>query len=161
MEISIFDLKNGMIKEKSVEDSIFLESGNFEHEIFENPKFDVTVHLKKDYSGIWLNMKYSGEIRFSCDRCLSESSIFVEDDFDTNLLEELDEELGSIFIDDNTIDMDKLLYDVIYTSLPSRMLCSEDCAGLCSGCGANLNLETCKCKEDDIDPRLMKLKSLL
>ena len=44
-------------------------------------------------------------------------------------------------------------------------LCKDDCEGLCQGCGANLNRETCACSqiandEDEIDPRFAKLKDL-
>lgn len=161
MEISILDLKNGLVKEKEIEDSIFLDKEEFDHEVLENPKFDVNVHLRRDYSGILLSMRYSGELKFTCDRCLSPSELMVEDEFSTNLLEEIEEELGSIFIDENTISIDKLLYDEVYVSLPVSLVCSEDCRGICSDCATNLNVDECKCKDEYIDPRLMKLKSLL
>jgi len=40
-------------------------------------------------------------------------------------------------------------------------LCKPDCQGLCPECGANLNRELNHAHEDDIDPRLAKLKQLL
>lgn len=40
-------------------------------------------------------------------------------------------------------------------------LCKPDCKGLCPECGANLNREPAHAHEDDIDPRLAKLKQLL
>ena len=45
--------------------------------------------------------------------------------------------------------------------LPFRLLCREDCKGLCPVCGANLNEMTCNCNTKQIDPRLEKLKMLL
>ena len=49
---------------------------------------------------------------------------------------------------------------LLLLNIPMRFLCREDCAGLCSGCGANLNNEKCKCTEKEIDPRLAVLKNL-
>jgi len=40
-------------------------------------------------------------------------------------------------------------------------LCQPDCKGLCPECGVNLNREPNHAHEDDIDPRLAKLKQLL
>ena len=48
----------------------------------------------------------------------------------------------------------------ILLTLPIKRLCKEDCKGLCQQCGNNLNLSTCQCDNDDIDPRLAKLKDL-
>ena len=56
------------------------------------------------------------------------------------------------------------LEDIITTSfvlqMGSRLLCAEDCKGLCCRCGANLNREACKCRQES-DPRLAVLKQLL
>ena len=43
--------------------------------------------------------------------------------------------------------LDTLAQDDILLELPIRMLCSEDCKGLCPMCGCNLNKETCSCQE--------------
>jgi uncharacterized protein len=40
-------------------------------------------------------------------------------------------------------------------------LCRPDCMGLCPDCGANLNNGACNCRQDEIDPRMAKLKQLL
>lgn len=45
--------------------------------------------------------------------------------------------------------------------LPTKLLCSEDCKGLCIKCGANLNKTSCGCVVKEIDPRLEVLKALL
>lgn len=49
--------------------------------------------------------------------------------------------------EDGILDMDTLAQDDILLELPIRMLCSEDCKGLCPMCGCNLNKETCSCQE--------------
>ena len=45
-------------------------------------------------------------------------------------------------------------------NMDSKLLCSEDCKGLCSRCGANLNLGPCDCKPEP-DPRFAALQQLL
>ena len=45
-----------------------------------------------------------------------------------------------------------------YLALPMKPLCRDDCRGLCSMCGANLNRSTCDCKHDFADPRFAALK---
>lgn len=42
-------------------------------------------------------------------------------------------------------------------ALPMKVLCNEECRGLCSGCGANLNRERCRCGPRAVDPRLAPL----
>ena len=49
---------------------------------------------------------------------------------------------------------------VLAEDMDTKTLCSEDCKGLCPGCGVNLNREPCRCKKQ-VDPRLAKLASLL
>lgn len=63
--------------------------------------------------------------------------------------------------DDGYLDLTYPLREQIVVSMPIRPLCRPDCKGLCSQCGANLNLGPCDCSEDSIDPRLAALKSLL
>jgi uncharacterized protein len=43
------------------------------------------------------------------------------------------------------IELDEPLHELIMAELPKRTLCTEDCRGLCPGCGANLNTEPCRC----------------
>ena len=61
---------------------------------------------------------------------------------------------------DGQLELDELLGDVFILDLDTKNLCSEDCKGLCPGCGADLNVEPCRCKKE-IDPRLAKLAQLL
>ena len=65
-----------------------------------------------------------------------------------------------IVVENMRLDLDALVSEDIYLSMPSRFLCKEDCLGLCSICGANLNETTCKCAKPT-DPRWDILKNLL
>lgn len=58
------------------------------------------------------------------------------------------------------IDLDVFIREEILLFLPSKILCREDCKGLCPKCGKNLNEGSCDCKKD-IDPRMEALLQLL
>ena len=65
-----------------------------------------------------------------------------------------------IVVEDNVLDLTELVCEDIILSLPTRFLCREDCKGICSKCGKNLNEGKCDCKKD-IDPRMAALLELL
>lgn len=59
------------------------------------------------------------------------------------------------------VDLNDLIKETLLLSMPMKPLCSDDCKGLCSNCGANLNEETCDCDVEEIDERWEGLKDLL
>jgi uncharacterized protein len=65
-------------------------------------------------------------------------------------------------IDHNHIlDMTGAVREYVLLNLPMQVLCSEDCRGLCSTCGQNLNRDECNCSEPPVDSRLAILRDLL
>ena len=54
-----------------------------------------------------------------------------------------------------------LLAEQVHLAMPMKVLCREDCRGLCPSCGANLNRERCRCGPRAVDPRLAPLAALL
>jgi uncharacterized protein len=56
------------------------------------------------------------------------------------------------------MDLSAMVNDQVLLSLPIKRLCREDCRGMCPHCGSNLNLGNCDCREEQVDPRLEKLK---
>ena len=106
------------------------------------------------------------ETLIPCDRCLED----VRHEFvlnvtkhvdvglsDAELTEELDE---SNFIDGYHLDVDKLLYNEILSGWPTKVLCREDCRGLCRICGRNLNTGSCGCEDPGLDPRMSVVRDL-
>jgi uncharacterized protein len=49
------------------------------------------------------------------------------------------DELSSPYVEDGVLDLHAWVRDALALSVPSNLLCREDCAGLCPVCGANLN----------------------
>ena len=58
------------------------------------------------------------------------------------------------------IDVDEIVREQILLAVPARVLCVEDCKGICATCGTDLNAGDCNCESQDVDPRWAALKSL-
>jgi uncharacterized protein len=50
--------------------------------------------------------------------------------------------------------------DAIALALPDKILCRDDCAGLCAVCGKSLNDEPHTHEEEHVDPRWAALEAL-
>ena len=74
-----------------------------------------------------------------------------------------DEELRSPYVEGEELDVGRWAHDaaILALPIPVRILCRDDCAGLCPVCGANWNQTTCACERRWEDPRLAGLKALL
>lgn len=64
-------------------------------------------------------------------------------------------------IEDGFLDMDDELAELLELTFPTKILCREDCRGLCPKCGKNLNEGDCACDTKEFDPRLEPLRRLL
>jgi uncharacterized protein len=58
------------------------------------------------------------------------------------------------------LDVREVIRQNALLAIPMKPLCKEDCAGLCSQCGKDLNTKQCKCIKQEIDPRWAKLVNL-
>jgi uncharacterized protein len=93
-----------------------------------------------------------------CSRCLCDFDQDLPVDFDEEFL--LQHEEGAFIIDEyRQINLSEVARQYRLLAEPMKPLCSDNCAGLCVQCGANLNLGACSCKKE-IDPRLAVLASL-
>ncbi|MBQ7638562.1 MAG: DUF177 domain-containing protein [Clostridia bacterium] len=97
----------------------------------------------------------------SCARCGESVSRTESVNIDHTLISHSENDDNDYFIvvDNMRLDLDELVSEDIFLAMPSRYLCSEDCKGLCSICGANLNREACSCKRI-ADPRWDVLNDL-
>lgn len=102
-------------------------------------------------------------LHLNCDRCMKpfvrEKAVPVDTLLATELADEASED--EIFLlDGDVLDVGELMNTAVILAMDSKNLCSEDCKGICSGCGVNLNEDVCHCKPD-VDPRLAALAQLL
>ena len=58
------------------------------------------------------------------------------------------------------MDTDRLVYDEILIGFPMKVLCREDCRGICAVCGANLNEGECGCDRTVPDPRMAVIRDI-
>ena len=97
-----------------------------------------------------------------CDRCGEVFDKPFHLDCEYLLATELEDEENDeiLLLEDGTVNLGELSREVFILNMPTKLLCREDCRGLCPGCGVNLNYEVCRCKKE-VDPRLAKLAQLL
>lgn len=101
-----------------------------------------TVTLTGEHSAF-----IEGEVAFTiggeCTRCLKSA----ENSYAVQFAESIGEQNPDGYpVVNDTVDLSKIVNDLIAISSPMNFLCTEDCKGLCAGCGVNLNDEQCKCK---------------
>ncbi|WP_101772682.1 YceD family protein [Peptostreptococcus faecalis] len=105
-----------------------------------------------------------------CGRCLKDVETPVDYKIDAYLMrEEYDEDeyedIDVFDVASTKIELLDIVNSTLIYNMPQKVLCSEDCKGICYECGVDLNNESCKCSDsadyDDIDPRFAKLKELL
>lgn len=100
--------------------------------------------------------------RAPCDRCAEpverEYSLPIQHGLVTALNNEDNDDF--LVVENMKLDVDELVRSDVLLSLPTKFLCKSDCKGLCSKCGANLNLGPCNCKKE-VDPRLSALLELM
>jgi uncharacterized protein len=148
----------------------------------------VSASLRKVSGGVLLEGKFTSRVVAECKRCLTEAKLELPVSFTLNLVPEslargedvLDEEEleekdrghgengGSFLLDDadeevfdgKVIDLEPIVREQVLLALPMSAVCREDCRGLCTKCGQNLNEKECGCDTTFVDPRLAVLKNI-
>lgn len=99
-----------------------------------------------------------------CDRCASEFTREIAFPVRAVLTAELENEdeadEWTFLLQDETADLDEILTTAFVLQMDSKLLCRQDCKGLCPRCGKNLNDGPCGCRPEP-DPRLAVLGQLL
>ena len=103
-------------------------------------------------------------IHGTCDRCANDFDRDIDFPIDVVLVTELANEESEdewVFpLEGDSADLDDIVRTVFVLNLDSKLLCKEDCKGLCHRCGKNLNDGPCNCQKE-LDPRFAALKQLL
>jgi uncharacterized protein len=132
-------------------------------------KVTVTGRLRKVSSQVFVQGEARGTFTGECDRCLAEVrrdvvtplNLFFQVSPDARTAR-ADEETDIQFIhpEQDVIVLDDEVRQTLLLEVPLKVLCTDECAGICPGCGANLNNEECRCEDAPIDPRWAKLAEL-
>ncbi len=103
-------------------------------------------------------------IHGTCDRCASpfdrEIKLPINVVLVTKMANEENEDEWVFPLEGDSADLDDIVRTVFVLNLDSKLLCKEDCKGLCHRCGKNLNDGPCNCQKE-LDPRFAALKQLL
>ncbi len=122
----------------------------------------VTVAATLDKTGHQLYLKTNLQTtgRFTCDRCLDDFDLSLSAHYQiVYLTEEMptgrgrEEEIQYIGPDTTLLDLVEDVRQYLVLAIPQKLLCKEECRGLCQVCGANKNKTSCSCVENEVDPR--------
>lgn len=127
----------------------------------EEPEADLAV--TRTSSGILFELALRARLHGPCFRCLGDAALTISvraREYQATSPGESDDELRSPYVVDERLDLSAWAHDALVLALPDKILCREDCAGLCPGCGADLNSETCTCGPPEPDTRWAALAEL-
>ncbi|MBI4309837.1 MAG: DUF177 domain-containing protein [Candidatus Omnitrophica bacterium] len=96
----------------------------------------VKAHLERVDNCIIADTKIEADFGFACARCLGD--VFLGQEFEYHF--DFEVAAGVEYI-----DLGEEIRQEMILANPARILCKEDCKGICPKCGANLNIEQCKC----------------
>ncbi|MCD4784981.1 MAG: DUF177 domain-containing protein [Candidatus Eremiobacteraeota bacterium] len=120
---------------------------------------NVVLKLTNATSRITIDGHIETHVSLTCSRCLESYRHHLQFDFFEEFLPEGSPELGNgkdlewedlsrFTYTGDSIDVYELIRQNILAEVPMKPLCREDCKGLCTVCGENLNSESCSCSVD-------------
>ncbi len=142
-------------------------------EIIEDVSFtdNARVYGKITNSAGYMRLTLKAELDYvgECARCLDEVRGTFSLDFERTVVtegmvseEKLEESADEyIVINDGKLELDDAVREELLLDFPKKLLCDEDCEGLCPKCGKPKKAGDCGCITKEIDPRLEVLKKLL
>ena len=152
-------------------DSVDFDGETFQIEKAEPFELELTAKTRHKYT---MSGHATLTVGGHCARCLEPVSFDCELDFGREVevqdgqeldmnqtkedrIEALDEQF---YINGYNLDVDQLVGNELTLNLPMRVLCSDNCKGICNRCGTNLNLRTCTCDTRSLDPRMSVIQEI-
>ena len=154
---------------KEISQEVLIELDFFESKLGKFPilqKSPVVLTItNQENKTLFIRGSVDVTLSIPCGRCLEEVPTQICFDIDKKL--NIDD---SVLIDDEMeendyligfeLDVDKLVYAEILVNWPMKVLCKEDCEGICKVCGANLNKGDCGCQRTELDPRMAAIQDI-
>lgn len=130
-----------------------------------HPEFENSVLIKGTYyfsedNVLHISGLVQTKMNMTCDRCLKPFTFVLQTDFKEAFLAKNKGE-STYAYDNEGIDLDGIIYEILQSSMPEKLLCQTSCKGLCDQCGTDLNDGVCQCDTRKINPKFEILKSLL
>ena len=129
---------------------------------------DFTVTVKD--GELKLVGRFSTVLMETCHRCLARFEKRLDQEVDLLFIprermpDEIDVELAdedmniASYVD--TVDLAQVIDEQVALALPMKILCSEECRGICPTCGKELNQGKCDCGVERVDERLLVLRDI-
>ena len=157
------------ISRYTIQESSWLPPGEVEM----TSPLSATITLQAtDKDTVYLEGKLSGEIRMDCARC-SDAVIYgfneefyylltlrEEEISDLQEQECSEDECDTLYLKEPIIDVEEILREQLYLAIPGKVVCNDDCRGLCPECGGSLNRDECSCAESPAESPFAILKKL-
>lgn len=121
------------------------------------------VRVSRTAKGLLVRTNLEAKMTVECGRCLTHFEQPLKVDF-TELYAfspKTATDTGLLLPESGRIDLAPLVREEMFLAVPISPFCSPECKGLCPICGENLNETVCNHEDENIDPRLAILKSLL
>ena len=154
---------------KETDEVVELSLSAFESRLGDYPileKPPITLHIaNQENKRLLIQGDVDVKLGIPCGRCLEEVPTPIHFRIDKTLsitddgiidedMEETDYLIGF------ELDVDKLVYAEILVNWPMRVLCKDDCKGICKVCGMNLNKGACNCQRTELDPRMAAIQDI-
>lgn len=126
----------------------------------------VILHIRnQENASVHISGEVELEAAIPCSRCLKEVRVPIRFDIDKTLRIEgdtlVDDEMEEVdYLIGFELDVEKLVYAEILVNWPMKVLCRDDCRGICRVCGRNLNEEACSCQKTELDPRMAAIQDI-
>lgn len=134
---------SGRVPVGAFEDVVFPEAGT------------VDLLVGRAAGGILMRGQVQVRGEGTCSRCLGPVAVDLDEAIDEAIVPGSEEREGPLALDNvlhgTLLDVGDLVRQIVDAALPLRLLCKEDCAGLCPRCGANRNEGACACIEEEND----------
>ena len=179
MHLELTDIKDGCLQKELVcvatEFPVLMEMEQCAEAQFVRPiKFQ--LRLQQLGQLVEVDGHFSTEVVLNCGHCLQSYQKDLVGDFaftftpyvaqeqdkvDEDAEVELEtDELGLVFYTDECLDLSPPLQDQLIMAMPISPICGDNCKGLCSECGENLNSNDCHCAKKLFNSKFTALAGL-
>jgi len=164
LKLNVAEIKKSLVGESSFQFSLRPEElGLTDADLPVVGKIETHGTISNGGDVLLLHAELTTQVRRQCARCLKEFvaplETVVDERYYPAQAENLPEDAPTYQFD--IVDISEALREGLLLAEPVKVLCKADCKGLCPKCGADLNVEECRCDKRSVDPRLAVLEALL
>ncbi|MCL2415421.1 MAG: DUF177 domain-containing protein [Defluviitaleaceae bacterium] len=129
-------------------------------------KSNIIAKMSNNKGAFLLKGRVTVELIFECARCLKPveetlefdiDEIFINPELNSSISLKHEQEQETIAFKGHEIDLAPVLISNLSMHVPMKVICSDDCLGLCSRCGANLNHGNCDCRDEFINEEIAQM----